>query len=236
MSLHDFIKTSIVRNWNETPKFRTCFSQYIDNFLKKIIVVESWLKMRWYKNPLDLFRWSFVIPDFAWKTKKNNTTKTHPNTKFLPVFNGRNKKVVRLCSLSYAGMFSWSLEQQNKFNTALHKKLAIYTCDVLKTYKNIQSWIKLWTKIGLPKIIEGKNSRNLNIKLATEQNLQKVNKFDNLWANTWINLNKWLYKNLEVLSTSWEKYDYTRGQLKLEIPVWLFLNFRLRRVVFEKSQ
>ena len=32
-----------------------------------------------------------MVPDFASKTKRKKT-KTHPNTKFLPIFNGRNKK------------------------------------------------------------------------------------------------------------------------------------------------
>ena len=35
-----------------------------------------------------------VLLDFAWKTKskKKTITKTHPSTKFLPIFNGRNNK------------------------------------------------------------------------------------------------------------------------------------------------
>ena len=33
---------------------------------------------------------NFLVPDFAWKTKEK--TKTRPNTKFLPICNGRNNK------------------------------------------------------------------------------------------------------------------------------------------------
>ena len=37
-----------------------------------------------------------MIPDFAWKIQRKKT-KTHPNTKFLPIFNGGNINKIFEC-------------------------------------------------------------------------------------------------------------------------------------------
>ena len=45
-----------------------------------------------YDKSLNQVQRLFEEPDFAWKTKRKKKTKTDRNTKFLPIFNGRNKK------------------------------------------------------------------------------------------------------------------------------------------------
>ena len=52
-----------------------------------------------YHNDKTLEEWQFafffqfVVPEYAWKTKrKKEKTKTHLNTKLLPIFIGRNNK------------------------------------------------------------------------------------------------------------------------------------------------